>query len=57
MCIRDRRYCNRDGAALRFVAEKLCKYPAEAKMLFIISDGQPNDDGYSGTAVSYTHLS
>ena len=44
------RYCNRDGAALRFVAEKLCKYPAEAKMLFIISDGQPNDDGYSGTA-------
>lgn len=44
------RYCNRDGAALRFVAEKLCRYPAEARMLFIISDGQPNDDGYRGTA-------
>lgn len=44
------RYCNRDGAALRFVAEKLCKYPAEVKMLFIISDGQPNDDGYGGSA-------
>ena len=44
------RYCNRDGAALRFVAEKLHKYPAEVKMLIIISDGQPNDDGYSGSA-------
>lgn len=44
------RYCNRDGAALRFVAEKLSKYQAEVKMLFIICDGQPNDDGYSGTA-------
>ena len=44
------RYCNRDGAALRFVAEELCKYPSEVKMLFIISDGQPNDDGYGGSA-------
>lgn len=44
------RCCNRDGAALRFVAEKLHKYPAEVKMLIIISDGQPNDDGYSGSA-------
>lgn len=44
------RYCNRDGAALRFVAEKLHRYPAEVKMLIIISDGQPNDDGYSGSA-------
>ena len=43
------RYCNRDGAALRFVAEKLHRQPAEAKMLFIICDGQPNDSGYSGT--------
>lgn len=43
------RYCNRDGAALRFVAEKLNRQPAEVKMLFIICDGQPNDDGYSGT--------
>ena len=44
------RYCNRDGAALRFVAERLRKYPAEVKMLIIISDGQPYDDGYSGSA-------
>lgn len=43
------RCCNRDGAALRFVAEKLSKQPAEVKMLFIICDGQPNDTGYSGT--------
>ena len=41
--------CNRDGAALRFVAEKLSKQLADAKMLFIICDGQPNDTGYSGT--------
>lgn len=44
------RYCNRDGAALRYVAEKLHRQNAEVKMLFIICDGQPNDDGYSGTA-------
>ena len=43
------RYCNRDGAALRFVAEKLNRQQAEVKMLFIICDGQPNDTGYSGT--------
>lgn len=44
------RCCNRDGAALRFAAEKLCRYPSEVKMLIIICDGQPNDSGYSGTA-------
>ena len=44
------RSCNRDGAALRFVAEKLNKQIAEVKLLLIICDGQPNDDGYSGTA-------
>ena len=44
------RDCNRDGAALRFAAERLHKYPAEVKMLIIICDGQPNDDGYSGSA-------
>lgn len=44
------RYCNRDGAALRFVADKLSKQNSDVKMLFIICDGQPNDDGYSGTA-------
>lgn len=44
------RDCNRDGAALRFVAEKLSKQISEVKILLIICDGQPNDDGYSGTA-------
>jgi len=44
------RYCNRDGAALRYIAERLYHYPAEVKMLIIICDGQPNDDGYSGSA-------
>lgn len=44
------RDCNRDGAALRFVAEKLYRHPSEVKLLIIICDGQPNDDGYSGSA-------
>ena len=44
------RDCNRDGAALRFVAEKLARQTSEVKILMIISDGSPNDDGYQGTA-------
>lgn len=44
------RDCNRDGAALRYVAEKLYKQPSEVKLLIIICDGQPNDNGYSGSA-------
>lgn len=44
------RCCNRDGAAMRYVAEKLSKQNSDVKMLFIICDGQPNDDGYTGTA-------
>ena len=44
------RGCNRDGAALRFVAEQLSKRPEEIKLLMLVSDGQPNGDGYSGTA-------
>ena len=43
------RDCNRDGAALRYVAEKLYRQPGEVKLLIIICDGQPNDSGYSGT--------
>jgi hypothetical protein len=43
------RDCNRDGAALRFVAEKLSKQTSEVKLLIIICDGQPNDSGYSGS--------
>lgn len=40
---------NRDGAALRFVAEHLDKRPERKKLLIIISDGQPADYGYMGT--------
>lgn len=43
------RASNRDGAALRFVAERLEKRPEKIKMLIIISDGQPAGDGYGGT--------
>ena len=40
---------NRDGAALRFVAEHLAKRPENRKLLILISDGQPADTGYRGT--------
>jgi len=41
---------NRDGAALRFVAEQLSKRREEVKILILVSDGQPSDLGYGGTA-------
>lgn len=41
---------NRDGAALRFVAEQLTKRPEPVKLLILVSDGQPADRGYSGSA-------
>ena len=41
---------NRDGAALRFVADQLVKRAEEVRMLIIVSDGQPYANGYSGTA-------
>ena len=41
---------NRDGAALRYVAEQLSKRHEDIRMLILISDGQPMDSGYSGTA-------
>lgn len=41
---------NRDGAALRFVAERLSHRPEELKLLILVSDGQPADTGYYGTA-------
>jgi len=44
------RSCNRDGAALRFVAERLLKRGEDIKILIIVSDGQPYDTGYEGTA-------
>lgn len=41
---------NRDGAALRYVAEQLAKRPEAVKLLIFVSDGQPADIGYDGTA-------
>lgn len=41
---------NRDGAALRFVAEQLSKRPEAVKILILVSDGQPADSGYGGSA-------
>lgn len=40
--------CNRDGAALCFVGEKLAKRPEKIKLLFSISDGLPNATHYCG---------
>lgn len=44
------RSSNRDGAALRYVAERLSKRPEEIRMLILVSDGQPADVGYVGSA-------
>lgn len=44
------RGCNRDGAALRYVAERLSKREESVKILILVSDGQPADTGYYGTA-------
>lgn len=40
---------NRDGAALRYVAERLMTRPEVIKLLIVISDGQPAGSGYYGT--------
>ncbi|SDB32207.1 DUF444 family protein [Eubacterium oxidoreducens] len=39
---------NRDGLALRMVGELLSQRIEQDKLLIIISDGQPNSNGYSG---------
>lgn len=41
---------NRDGAALRYVAEQLSRRPETVKILILVSDGQPADIGYGGSA-------
>ncbi len=40
--------CNRDGAALAFVGEKLAKRPEKIKLLFLICDGFPTATCYRG---------
>lgn len=41
---------NRDGAALRYVAEHLARRSEDIRLLILVSDGQPADSGYYGTA-------
>lgn len=40
--------CNRDGLAIRICAEMLSKRPEQVKLLVVISDGAPSDNGYQG---------
>lgn len=44
----DHRGNNRDGAAIQFVCERLLAQPENAKILFIVCDGDPYAFGYSG---------
>lgn len=44
------RNSNRDGAALRFVAEHLLSRPEKQKLMILISDGKPANYDYRGTA-------
>ena len=44
------RSSNRDGVALRYVAERLSHRSEDVKLLILVSDGQPADSGYWGTA-------
>lgn len=40
---------NRDGLAIEIAAGLLAKRPEEIKLLIILSDGQPNHNGYGGS--------
>ncbi|MBI3608397.1 MAG: VWA domain-containing protein [Nitrospirae bacterium] len=40
---------NRDGAAIRHIASRLRQRTAAVKLLIILSDGRPLDDGYAGS--------
>lgn len=44
------RQSNRDGAALRYVAERLSRRNEDIRILILVSDGQPAHTGYGGTA-------
>ena len=39
---------NRDGAAIAYMLDLLKKRPEDHKVLFVISDGRPNGNNYSG---------
>lgn len=49
------RNCNRDGYALQYAVNRIKKETSTTKLLFIISDGEPADSCYSGTA-AYTDM-
>lgn len=40
--------CNRDGLPIRLCCDMLADRPEQVKLMIIISDGAPNDTGYSG---------
>lgn len=42
--------CNRDGAAMLYGLERLSKRNEKKKIFIMITDGQPNDNGYHGEA-------
>ncbi len=44
--------CNRDGMAIEISANRLSNRPEDVKLFIIISDGQPNDASYGGTAAA-----
>ena len=48
---------NRDGAAIRHAAQKLAGQAARTRLLILLSDGRPLDEGYSGDyAVADTRM-
>jgi len=47
--------CNRDGYALKYAIERTKRQSTDMKLVIIVSDGQPNDDGYCGQ-VAYDDL-
>ncbi len=44
--------CNRDGCAIEISANLLAARPEEIRLLLVISDGQPNHNGYCGSAAA-----
>ncbi len=42
----DSHYANRDGAAIRSIAERLLMEPKKTRILFIFADGMPSDSNY-----------
>lgn len=47
--------CNRDGLPLRYCVNRLLQRNEENKLMILVSDGKPNDDGYRG-AQAYDDL-